>query len=368
MPKDESRRYFPVLKWKQGEHMAVKPLTTSQRLALMPIAELPDRPFDWATSTYTKSWDKHIDALVKATVTNWGTAQELAIDQVIEVSDTLASNPGSPWEYLFAQLWTAGVKAVPVVSTRASASEQAALISIAKAYKNSRWVLRYRSDPHGQVPTVAQVQSWFANAATALGGNYAQMDAVLDLGHVPAEAKALVASTTQALSAILALGPWRQTALVSGAFPMNLAGVQKGTRQIPRSDWDLFMRVSARAELKGSGLAYGDYGITHVDSFDEDPRKMVMSANLRYTHFADWQVLKGKNVRDYGYDQYKDLCKILVALPIFMQPTFSHGDANYDLLATSAKAGPGNAAQWRRDATNHHIHVVLHQLANPVVT
>jgi hypothetical protein len=90
---------------------------------------------------------------------------------------------------------------------------------------------------------------------------------------------------------------------------------------------------------------------------------MVMSANLRHTHWQEWHVLKGKNVRDYGYDQYKDLCRLLVALPIYMQPTFSQGDANYDQVANNPKVGPGNATQWRRDATNHHIHVVLHQLA-----
>lgn len=364
MLKNNSPQYTPVLKWKQGEHLAVKPLTTSQRSKLLPIAELPDRPYDWKDSKYTKSWDKHIDALVKATLTNWGTTDELAIDQIIDGSDVLASNPGSPWEYLFAELWSAGVRAIPVVSTRASASQQAALINITNAHKKTRWLLRFQSDPQGEVPAVAHVQSWFANAVAVLGGKHAQMDAVLDLGHVGGDPKGLAATTAQALSAVAALGPWRQVSLVSGAFPKDLSGVLKGTRQIPRGDWDLFKRVSARPELKDFDLGYGDYGITHVDALNEDPRKMVMSANLRYTHWKDWHVLKGKSVRDYGYDQYKDLCKILVALPIYMQPTFSQGDANYDQVASNPKAGPGNATQWRRDATNHHIHVVLHQLAS----
>jgi hypothetical protein len=348
----------------RGEHFAVKPLSIWQKSRLLPIAELPDRPYHWGDSKYTKSWDKHIEDLVKATVTNWGTTQELAVDQIIDVSDALSSHAGSPWEYLFAELWSAGVNAVPVVSTRASASEQAALIVVSMTQKRSRWLLRHRSDPHGEVPAISHVEKWFRDTASALGGNHSQMDAVLDLGHIANDPSILVATAAKALQKIAALGPWRQVTLASGGFPLNLAGVQKGTQPIHRNDWELFKRVSAHPALADLALGFGDYGVTHVDAFDEDPRKMVMSANLRYTHWKDWHVLKGKSVRDFGYDQYKDLCQILVSLPIYMQPAFSQGDANYDKVANDPTAGPGNATQWRRDATNHHIHVVLHQLAN----
>jgi len=331
---------------------------------MQPIVELPDRPYDWKEQKYKKSWDKHIDDIVTVTVNNWGTAHELAVDQIIDKDDVLSSHPGTPWEYLFAEFWAAGVKAVPVLSTRASASEQAALINVAKAHKSTRWLLRFRADTHGEVPAAAYVQSWFANAMVALGVKHGQVDAVLDLGHIAGDPKALVVNTVQVLQTIAALGPWRKLVLLSGGFPINLAGVQKGTKQIFRSDWDLYKRVAARIALKEVDVSYGDYGVAHVDAFDDDPRKMVMSANLRYTHWKDWHVLKGRSVRNYGYDQYKDLCQILVSLPIYMQATFSQGDANYDKVANDPKVGPGNATQWRRDATNHHVHVVLHQLAN----
>lgn len=356
--------YMPALKWKQGEHLAIKPLTATQKSQVQPIAELPERPYDWVKQKYTKSWDKHIDDIVAATVNNWGTAHALAVDQVIDENDALSSNPGTPWEYLFDNMWKAGVKAVPVLSTRASASEQAALIKVAKTHKRTRWLLRFRVGQHGEVPAAGHVQTWFSNAMVALGVKHGQVDAVLDLGHVTGDPKILAASTAQVLQTITALGEWRQVVLLSGGFPVNLAGVQKGNKQLFRSDWDLYKRVAGRAELKNVSLGYGDFGMTHVDAFDGDPRKMVMSANLRYTHWKDWNVLKGKSVRDYGYDQYKDLCQILVLLPIYMQHTFSQGDANYDKVANDAKVGPGNATQWRRDATNHHIHVVLHQLAS----
>lgn len=364
MPVKKLPLYLPALKWKQGEHLAVSKLTVSQKKRMQPIAELPDRPYDWGKGQYSKSWDKHVQDLVKATVKNWGTFHELAVDQGIDEDQVLSTNPGTPWEFVFSEMWDAKVIAVPVLSNRASASEQAALMRVSKAYGNSRWLLRYRSEIDGVVPDASQAETWFKNAAVVLGGKHGQIDAVLDIGHLAGEPKGLAVDTAQALKVIAAIGPWRQVALMSGGFPINLAGVQKGTKQFPRHDFDLFKKVAVRPELAGIDLAYGDYCMTHVEAFDNDPRKMVMSANLRYTHWNEWQVLKGRSVRDYGYAQYKDLCQILVALPIYLQPPFSSGDANYDKVANDPMAGPGNATQWRRDATNHHIHVVLHQLAN----
>jgi len=356
--------YVPALKWKQGEHFAVRPLPSAQKTRLLPIAEVPDRPYDWEKERYKKSWDKHLDDAARATSTNWGTTHEIAVDQQIADGETLSGKPGTPWEYLFQSMWAAGVKAVPVLSTLASGSQQAALTKVAKSHKKGRWVLRFRADPHGHVPTTAQAMSWFSNAVAAVGARHEHVDAVLDLGHITVDPKTLVASTAAVLNAVAQLGKWRQLTLLSGAFPVNLAGIQKGTRQIARLDWDLYKRVTARSELEGVDLAFGDYGITHVDAFEEDPRRLRMSANLRYTHWKNWQVLKGKNTRDYGFIQYKDLCGMLVGLPIFLGATFSEGDANYEKLATDPSVGPGSPMHWRRDATNHHIHLVLHQLAS----
>ena len=364
MARSKSSAYVPALKWKQGEQSALKPLDAAQKSRLLPIAELPDRPFDWQKGKYKKSWDKHLDDVAKATSTVWGAEHEIAFDQQIGDAETLSGKPGTVWEYLFDRLWSANVNAIPVLSTLASATEQAALLNIVRRWKRTRWLLRYRSEAHGQVPTAAHVVSWFSNAIGVLGAKSEDVDVVLDLGHVDAGSRALAASTAQVLKAVGNLGRWRQMTLLTGAFPVNLAGIQKGTKQISRLDWDLYKRVVARPELEDVGVAFGDYGITHVDAFEEDPRKLRMSANLRYTHWRDWHVLKGKNTRDFGFGQYKDLCDLLVNLPIFMGSSFSYGDANFERLATDPIIGPGNATHWRRDATNHHIHVVLHQLAS----
>ena len=361
--------YVPILKWKLGEQSAVKPLSTTQKARVFPIAELQDRPFDWAKSKYTKTWDKHIRDVVNATAKHWGTKHEIAFDQPLTEEDKLAESASTGWEFLFAELWAANIQAVPVISSYAGSKEISALMTASKTAKRGRWVLRYVIDVDNPNPTPADVVKWFVNTVTKIQAPPSKVDAVLDVSFVTdAEQAAQAASLAGILQAIFSAKTWRNVVLTAGAFPVNLAGIPKGTHQIPRSDWSLFLATRSNASLKDKILVYGDYGISHVTAFDEDPRLLKMSANLRYTHWDKWFVIKGKSVKDFGFAQYRDICKVLVLLPIYLKATFSHGDQNYLDVATNPTTGPGNATHWRRDATNHHIHVVLHQVASLPVT
>ncbi len=361
--------YVPVLKWKLGEQSAVQPLSAPQKTSILPIAELQDRPFDWAKDKYSKTWDKHIRDVVKATVKHWGTQHEIAFDQPLTSADELVESAGTVWEFFFAELWSANVQAIPVISSYASTQEIAALMTASTAANRRRWVLRYVIDIDNPTPAPADVAKWFLSTATLLKTTPAEIDAVLDVAFVTdAELTAQVTRYAAILQAIFGANTWRNVVLAAGAFPVNLAGIPKGTHQIPRTDWALFLATRLDSALEGKNLIYGDYGISHVATFDEDPRLLKMSANLRYTHWDKWFVIKGKSVKDFGFDQYRDICKVLVLLPIYLKATFSHGDQNYSAVAANPSTGPGNATHWRRDATNHHIHVVLHQVATLSVT
>lgn len=138
--------YVPVLKWKLGEQSAVQPLSATQKASVLPIAELQDRPFDWAKDKYTKTWDKHIRDVVKATVKHWGNKHEIAFDQPLTSADELAESAGTVWEFLFAELWAANVQAIPVISSYAGSKEISALMAASTAAKRGRWVLRYVID------------------------------------------------------------------------------------------------------------------------------------------------------------------------------------------------------------------------------
>lgn len=353
--------YMPILKWKQGEQSAVKTLLASQKAFVLPIAEIQDRLFDWKAGVYKKPWEEVLDAVVVKTRNAWGRSHEIAVD----LSNRLPQLPSTAWRRLFSRLWNEGVQAVPVVTPSTDPNELNSLKAVSKANHKTRWMLRYMIDPGAvALPKPADVASWFRTNVTLIGQPHKEIDAVIDLGHVSGwDAKAVADAVADIVQAVNKLGPWRHLTLASGAFPKNLAGLAKGTHQLSRDDWALFRAVRPLAAKGGRAPLYSDYAVNHIDSFEGDPRLLRMSANIRYTDMQHWAVFKAGAVQVYGYDQYLDLCKVLTALPVFMGAAFSTGDANYEQKANDPAATPGNATTWRRDATNHHIHVVLHQLA-----
>lgn len=60
----------------------------------------------------------------------------------------------------------------------------------------------------------------------------------------------------------------------------------------------------------------------------------------------DWLVVKGRNVRQYGFDQYFDLCRLLAERPEYCGANLSWGDAY--IYGAERRTGPGNATTWRK--------------------
>jgi Beta protein len=90
---------------------------------------------------------------------------------------------------------------------------------------------------------------------------------------------------------------------------------------------------------------------------------MRMSAAVRYATPNDWLILKKKNVRDHGFEQFHDIAAELVQRSEFRGADFSGGDrAIHD--CAKRNSGPGNATTWRWIATNHHVETVIDQIAN----
>ena len=87
-----------------------------------------------------------------------------------------------------------------------------------------------------------------------------------------------------------------------------------------------------------------------------------MSASIRYTTDGNWLVVKGRNVRRYGFEQYFELCRTLVMRQEFSGRGFSWGDQYIDDCAFE-RTGPGNATTWRKVGTNHHLTLVARALA-----
>lgn len=356
--------YVPILKWKMGEQTAVQALTPEVKGLIFPVAEIQDRPFDWENDRYTKEWDDHLVAISKATAKRWGSEHELAVAQPIENDDRTKSGQ-AVWEFLFSQLWQDSIQAVPVVSSSASPSEFKALVNISRQAGRDRFVLRYEHDP-ASTNTASSISEWFRVALKQTGSTHRSVDALIDVRYLAANSLISASFCADIASAVALQGPWRTVSLAAGSFPENLTGMMPGVHRVPRRDWSLYREVNHLTGGKYS-LLFGDYGVNYTDTLETDPRLMRMSANLRYTYLDEWFVFRAKNVKDHGFGQYRDLCSLLVnSNPPYMGPAFSAADTNYEAVANNPNVGPGNATVWRRDATNHHIHLVISQLRERV--
>ena len=131
---------------------------------------------------------------------------------------------------------------------------------------------------------------------------------------------------------------------------------------IPRIEWTVWRSLIVRSRLPRLP-AFGDYAISHPQPSEVDPRIMRPSASIRYTANDAWLVLKGRNLRDYGYAEFYDVCRDLVARPEYSGPSFSWGDWYIEECANQ-RVGTGNLTTWRKVGTSHHLAFVTRQIAS----
>jgi hypothetical protein len=157
-------------------------------------------------------------------------------------------------------------------------------------------------------------------------------------------------------------GSWRSLTLAGGSFPAALTDMKpSSTERYPRAEWAVWLAVRERMQRRPT---FGDYAIGNPDMGTEiDPRLMRISAQLRYTADTEWLVFKARNIRDYGSEQFIDICRDLAARPEFSGPHFSWGDAYIAARADRSDSRPGNPQMWRKVGTSHHLAKAVSQIA-----
>ena len=143
-----------------------------------------------------------------------------------------------------------------------------------------------------------------------------------------------------------------------------MAEIKRSPTIIPRYEWILYKRVvGSLRKAKVRLPTFGDYGISHPDLLSLDMRLVKPSATIRYTTDDDWFIVKGPNVRDNGYKQYREHCRTVMASASYMGPSFSEGD-KYISECAAGSARTGNLTTWRKVGTNHHLEKVVRDVSS----
>jgi hypothetical protein len=353
--------YVPVLKGKEGEYGALEALPTGVRARLMPLIEIPDVPYDYTNEGSTKSLDDHLSGTARR-LKKCCQGGPLYLDLPWFEGEERLSDGTVALESVLADCARQGVRAVPVVSRKKSADYLAAAGRYMTKTDTGACLRLLVPDFAEDVDVEAEVHRLLGGLGAA---DTSSIDLVLDLEDLGLDTARASLVARSVFSMIPAKDEWRRIVLVAASFPEDLSDVDAATvTTLPRREWDLWRTLQKRPGLlPRRDLIFGDYGIAHPITKELDPRTMRMSASIRYTTPKNWLVLKGRNVRKYGFDQYFELCKELVRRPEYQGRDFSSGD-KYISDCAEGMTGPGNATTWRKVGTNHHITLVADQIAN----
>ncbi|PZQ77795.1 MAG: hypothetical protein DI563_02625 [Variovorax paradoxus] len=337
-------KYLPILKWKQGERIAVRQLEPAHWTGVVPLVELlaidsaPDAAsLRAALPAYLAKVAKEIKAAVPED-------RALAVD-VRFVSPAYARQL-QLLEAVCRRLQAESDRRIyPVLGNAAAAREAADLPRLASKF--DEFIVRI--DVPSSTPAEIKPVFKLVNDVLKPSPVHVAIDQQSMVGHEP---KAAALRIKPYLDEALAAGGASVT-LAGGSFPMNLIGFKQGVVDIERVEWKVWRQIVRTAAY--TSVKFSDYAVTNPAPVpDMDPTQMNPSVAIRYAADGFWRLFKAGGFKKGAPNQYQALCKLLLGDVVYSGSGFSYGDRCYS-QAANAKLGNGNPSSWRRDATSHHL-------------
>ena len=355
--------YVPILKGREGEYGALQTLAPSTRQALTPLIEIPPIPWDFAEEKPAKSIDQHLKKVGQKIGRAWDSGRRLFVDLLwIPDSEHMADGP-HPLSYIFQALRGRSVEAIPVVGLLRGDEYLRACRAIVN--QDGRGVcLRIQREDFADFDDLGVTVRRTLNE---VGSTVQNSDLIFDLRALSPNGPNLDVDTViDLVNRLPRLTEWRTFTLAATSFPQNLTGLPASDVSfVPREEWVLWTELSLQHRRISRLPTFGDYAISHPEPSEVDPRVMRPSASIRYTCSAAWLILKAKNLRDHGYEQFHEVSRVLIQRREYCGPRFSWGDQYIDDCAAK-RVGTGNLTTWRKVGTSHHLAFVVHQVANGV--
>ena len=351
--------YVPILWAKDGEYGALRQLEPSVKAQLTPLLEIPPIPWNYESDSPSKTIDKHLEKTADRIQRAWGADAQVLVDFEWIDPATRMRDGVHPLTHLFGEARTLELRLVPVVTLARDGAYQAAVAAAVRADRQGA-CLRLQPDDVNERNLGAKI----LDLLRALGVSVAQADLIIDVRGVgPKVIDATVESVRDTLGLIPRVDGWRSLVLAGTGFPTTLAGMRPlDVTRVARAEWTLWRRLAKQLGHRRIPV-FGDYGISSPAPPDVDPRIMKPSASVRYTADDAWVVFKGQNVKDYGYDQFHDVCRRVLRAPEYSGREFSWGD-RYIHDCAKRQASRGNLTTWRKVGTCHHLTFVVDQTAN----
>lgn len=351
--------YIPCLRWKQGEYQAVWRLLDTTKHLFTPLIEVPEIGWDFEQGIEAKTIDEHLAPFAKRVRKKWG-KHSCFVDLHLIGPDQRIATGIHPLCFVFDALRETKCSAIPVTGLdRDDVYQQESKNVIAQDKLGACLRIKIEQAAKGSL------KSELDSLLSRLRVKPEICDVIIDLGapnFIPLE------GFSKAIQAIVSsfpyLNDWRTFTLLGTSFPETMASIKKGGQIIPRHEWQLYMLLVGKFQRAGLRVpAFGDYVISHPKVLIVDMRTAKPSATIRYTINDGWYIVKGENVRDYGYMQYRELSRQVQSSRHYCGSTFSWGD-QYIQNCANGSVSTGNLTMWRQVGTNHHIEKVTRDIAS----
>ena len=339
--------YFPVLRWKEAERIAVAQLAPDIRRCIAPMVEFVPREFNLMALNASA-----VNAATEiARTAGWGIEKPVLLDFHL-LGDEVATQV---IPVLIQNANRRGVNGSIVSGLFHSDSYYAAIASAARA-TGFDVALRVQAHELRQ----AQTSSLIIEKLAEIGTQPRSAHLILDFP-VLSDTPPNIFSRLEALRRV---GSWKSVILLLGGFPKDLANVEKNTQRVlPRLDWLAWRDFVS--ENPFSAPSFGDYTIQHGIYEEHEGEHLNFSASIRYTSDGVWVIMRGEGVLNKdgpGYAQWPANAQLLCLREEFSGAGYSAGDRYIDSMSGQTSQ-TGTAKDWLAAGINHHITFVVKQIA-----
>lgn len=332
-------RYLPILKWKQGERIALRELSDAQWTDMVPVLELPA-----IEGELRPALGAYLDKIVGHFKSTFPEDKSIGVD-IRFVAPSYAKQ-AKLLATICARLERDAERTIIPVIADSMMDDDEADLELLSAFDEC--ILRI------QTPMVDPVQiPSYVRILTGAGIGKRTLHLLVDQYSIVREdAARKFTEVKDFLDAALAVGCASVT-VGGGSFPMNLTGFKQGLYSIPRVEWEVWQRVKQVGAY--AAVRYSDYAVTNPAPLPNlDPTEINPSVAIRYAADGEWKLFKAGGFKNGKPNQYQGLCNLLLRDAAYSGATFSFGDGCY-AKAAAGKLGGGNPSSWRRDATSHHL-------------
>lgn len=348
--------YVPILKFRQGEYLAMGRSTIAIKKWMTPLFELPTEPWDFEEERPSKTMDQHLSQFGKRLSRNWKT--RCFVDSPYISGAATVTSGTHHLEHAFSLARTEGCQAVPVVALQRDAAYKKAVAAIVAIDRRGACI-RLSPDDFS-----SSIKGKITSLLTAIGLNASDCDLIIDANDDVSNSISSQSTVWKSqINSLPHLADWRSLTVAGGSFPASLspASAYRPHKDLKRNEW---LAYKALIKAKPSrNPTFGDYSAASPKTFEMDPRLMDPNAKVKYTLDDVWRVVMGNQVKKNGRAQYQTLCTTLISSLGSSWPgrTYSHGDEFIE--DCSAGKGNGGSSTWPTVTTSHHVAAAVRGVA-----